>query len=245
MAKGTSIEWSSATWNPVTGCKEISAGCLNCYARKMANRLQKMGQANYRNGFEPTCHPHELDRPKRWTKPERIFVCSMADLFHSKVPDLFIHQVFHTMQQCPQHTFMVLTKRTQRLARIARYLPWPPNVWCGVSVESRDWRTRLFTLRGVPAAVRFVSAEPLLESLLPLDLTAIHQVIVGGESGHGARPMNPEWARELRDECARQGSAFFMKQMGGRQNKRSDLADLPEDLRIRNWPEVQGNGRLF
>ncbi len=238
MAK-SSIEWTDSVWNPVTGCREISAGCLNCYARKMANRLKLMGQPNYRNGFEVTCHPHELDRPARWRTPQRIFVCSMADLFHADVPDLFIQQVFRTMVECPRHTFMVLTKRSARLNRIASLLPWPPNVWLGVSIESRDHVDRMVPLKRVPAAVRFVSAEPLLESLLPINLEGIHQVITGGESGHGARPLNPDWCRELRNECARQGVAFFMKQLGGRQDKRSKLEDLPEDLRIREWPEVQ------
>lgn len=244
MAK-SSIEWTDFSWNPVTGCDKISAGCTNCYASTMANRLQRMGNPNYRNGFKVTTHPHELEKPLSWKKPLRIFVCSMADLFHSEVLDPFLMQVFDVMRRAHWHTFMVLTKRSHRLTRMVNMLPWPPNVWVGVSCESRDWVDRLAALRKVPAAVRFVSAEPLLMSLLPINLEGIHQVIAGGESGHYARPMDPQWARELRDECARQGSAFFMKQMGGRQSKRSDMADLPEDLRIRQWPEVQGNGRLF
>lgn len=239
------IEWCTDSWNPVTGCDKISAGCTNCYAKAMAERLQAMNKPNYRNGFKLTVHHHELEAPLKWRKPLRIFVCSMADLFHSEVPDLFIQRVFNTMGRCPHHTFMCLTKRTQRLGRLAGKLPWRPNIWMGVSLESRDWVERVGILRKVPAHVRFISAEPLLESLGPINLEGIHQVIAGGESGRYARPMDPDWARELRDQCAAQNVAFFMKQLGGRNGKRSTMEELPEDLRIREWPEVKQDGLLF
>ena len=240
MSDNSKIEWCDASWNPVTGCDEISPGCKSCYARKQAERNQAMGAPNYRNGFRVTEHPHALDIPLRWKRPRRIFVCSMADLFHAQVSDLFLNRVFGVMRKAKQHTFMVLTKRHRRLERFALQgcewpdLGWPANVWAGVSLESRDYMERLESLRLVDAAVRFVSAEPLLGSLLPFSLRGIHQVIVGGESAWDSnrRPMDMAWARELRDECRQQGTAFFFKQLGGRPN------DKGGNLQIREWPAL-------
>jgi len=248
MSDNTKIQWADSTWNPVTGCTEISPGCENCYARKQAERNQLMGSPNYRNGFKLTMHPHTLDIPLRWKRPRRIFVCSMGDLFHADVDNLFLNRVFGVMRKAHWHTFMVLTKRSRRLESYARQgcewpgLGWPANVWVGVSLENRDQLNRLYALKAVPApAIRFLSCEPLLGSLLPIDLAGIHQVIVGGESAwdNRRRDMDLTWARELRDECARQGVAYFFKQTGGRPNdKGGDLDKIPEDLRIRQWPEL-------
>lgn len=247
MSDNTKIQWANSTWNPVTGCTEISPGCANCYARKQAERNQAMGSPNYRNGFKVTCHPHTLDIPLRWTRPRRIFVCSMADLFHSGVDQLFLNRVFGVMRKAHQHTFMVLTKRHRRLLSYAQQgcewpgLGWPPNVWVGVTLEHRDYMERLEALRQVPGAVRFLSCEPLLGSLLPIDLAGIHQVIVGGESAWDGkrRDMDLSWARELRTEAQRQGVAFFFKQLGGRPNdKGGKLEQIPPDLQVREWPEL-------
>lgn len=253
MSDNTKIQWADSTWNPVTGCTEISPGCANCYARKQAERNQAMGSPNYRNGFQVTCHPHTLDIPLKWTRPRRIFVCSMADLFHAEVPDLFLNRVFGVMRKAHQHTFMVLTKRHRRLGCYAEQgcewpgLGWPPNVWAGVSVENREQLDRLQALRNfVPfPAVRFLSCEPLLESLGEVSLRGIHQVIVGGESAwdHRRRDMDLTWARELRDQCRAQGVAYFFKQLGGRPNEKGgELEEIPEDLRIREWPDLSKLG---
>lgn len=215
MADHSHIEWTEATWNPVTGCTKISQGCKNCYAERMAKRLRAMGAARYRNGFDLTVHEEALDLPRRWRAPRRIFVNSMSDLFHDDVPVEFIRKVFATMEACPQHTFQVLTKRATRLADIAQCLPWPRNVWMGVSVEDQDATARIAPLTRVPAAVRFLSVEPLLGPLETLELTGIHWVIVGGESGPRARPMREEWAESVLRQCRAAGVPFFFKQVGG------------------------------
>jgi protein gp37 len=214
MAK-SSIEWTEATWNPVTGCTKISAGCKNCYAERMARRLQAMGQPNYRNGFRLTLHEQALDLPRRWRKPQVVFVNSMSDLFHRDVPLAFLQRVFAVMQETARHRFQVLTKRADRLRALAPLLAWPDNVWMGVSVESDDHRGRIDDLRATPAAVKFLSLEPLLGPLPALDLHGIDWVIVGGESGPRARPMDPAWVRELRDHCVAARVPFFFKQWGG------------------------------
>jgi len=213
------IEWTEVTWNPVTGCSKISAGCANCYAERMARRLQAMGQPNYARGFRVTTHEGMLERPLAWTRPSTVFVNSMGDLFHEDVPTHFITRVFATMDAARRHTFQVLTKRSGRLATLAPVLPWPANVWAGVSVEAADYVHRIDDLRGVPAAVRFLSLEPLLGPLPELDLTDIDWVIVGGESGPGARPVNADWVREIRDQCLSAGVPFFFKQWGGTRKK--------------------------
>ena len=213
------IEWTEVTWNPVTGCSKVSAGCANCYAERMARRLQAMGQPNYARGFQVTTHEEMLERPLSWARPSTVFVNSMSDLFHEDVPADFVARVFATMDAAQRHTFQVLTKRSGRLASLAAVLPWPGNVWAGVSVESVDYARRIDDLRSVPAAVRFLSLEPLLGPLPELDLTGIDWVIVGGESGPGARPVDPDWVREIRDQCLSAGVPFFFKQWGGTRKK--------------------------
>ncbi len=215
MADNSKIEWTEATWNPVTGCSKISDGCKNCYAERLASRLRVMGSARYRNGFDITLHADLLEMPKRWRRPRVVFVNSMSDLFHDHVPVEFIQRVFDTMQSCPQHTFQVLTKRTARLRAIADKLPWPKNVWMGVSVENAAVMHRIDDLRAVPAAVRFLSCEPLLGPMPDLRLESIHWVIVGGESGPHARPMDKAWVMGILRQCRQAGVPFFFKQWGG------------------------------
>ena len=215
------IEWTDATWNPVTGCSKISAGCLNCYAERMAGRLQAMGQPNYRNGFQVTCHEHMLEYPLRWKKPRTIFVNSMSDLFHEEIPDAFIVQVFEVMRKASQHRFQVLTKRAGRLELLGRSLPCPENVWLGVTVEKYDYLNRIDLLRKTRAAVKFLSMEPLLSPMPGMDLRGIDWVIVGGESGPGARPMEAEWATEIQRQCQQAAVPFFFKQWGGPQKKKA------------------------
>lgn len=215
MGANSHIEWTEATWNPVTGCSKVSAGCKNCYAERLALRLQSMANPRYRNGFSITLHDDLVDLPKRWREPRLIFVNSMSDLFHEQVPLEFIQRLFLTMRGCRQHTFQILTKRSDRLRLLAPQLHWPTNVWMGVSVEDSRVLSRVGDLRGVPAAVRFLSCEPLIGSLAGIDLTNIQWVIVGGESGPGARPMKIEWVREMFRECRKQNVPFFFKQWGG------------------------------
>ncbi len=215
MAANSNIEWTEATWNPVTGCTKVSAGCKNCYAERLASRLQAMGNLRYRNGFKVTLHRDLVDLPKRWREPRLIFVNSMSDLFHEQVPLDFIQRVFATMHECSQHTFQILTKRSGRLKTLASELDWPRNVWMGVSVEDSRVLSRVDDLRRVPAAIRFLSCEPLIGSLAGIDLTDIHWVIVGGESGWGARTMKIEWIREVFRACRKHKVPFFFKQWGG------------------------------
>ena len=219
MGDKSAIEWTDATWNPVTGCTKISPGCKHCYAERLAVRLQAMGNPRYRNAFDVTLHADQIELPLRWRRPRRIFVNSMSDLYHEAVPDEYIQRVFDVMVRAEQHVFQVLTKRSERLPEIARRLPWPPNVWQGVSVENADYVARIADLRQVPAAVRFLSVEPLLGAIPKLPLDGIHWVICGGESGHERRELSPEWARLIRDQCVRMGVPFFFKQWGGRTSK--------------------------
>ncbi|GAB2941139.1 DUF5131 family protein [Micromonospora polyrhachis] len=228
MADHSAIEWTEATWNPTTGCDRISAGCDNCYALTLAKRLKAMGSAKYQNdgnaitsgpGFDVTIHEDALDIPRRWREPRTVFVNSMSDLFHARVPLDYVRRVFDVMADTPRHTYQVLTKRASRLAKLAPQLDWPGNVWMGMSVESEAELARIDHLRTVPAAVRFISAEPLLGSLDGINLGGIHWLIAGGESGQGARPMDPTWVRQLRDACTASGTAFFFKQWGGRTPK--------------------------
>ena len=221
MATGSSIEWTESTWNPVTGCTKISTGCKHCYAERMARRLQAMGQPNYRNGFKVTCHPDVLGHPTKWKRSQMIFVNSMSDLFHKDVSAAFIGEVFFTMNETPWHTYQILTKRSGRLAQLAARLKWSPNIWMGVTVESAAHVGRIDDLRTVSAAVRFLSLEPLLGPLPELDLTGIGWVIVGGESGPGARPMDPAWVADIRDQCLVARVPFFFKQWGGIQKKKA------------------------
>jgi len=207
------------TWNPVTGCIKVSQGCKHCYAERMAKRLRAMGAARYAGGFMPTLHHDLIDAPRAWKRPRLIFVNSMSDLFQEAVPDDFIRRVFDTMKECPQHTFQILTKRSQRLRDLSPSLPWAPNMWMGVSVEDSRVKDRIDDLAAVPAHVRFLSCEPLIGPLDRLNLKNIHWVIVGGESGPGARAMNPEWVESLQKQCASKGVAFFFKQWGGVRKK--------------------------
>jgi protein gp37 len=219
MASYSSIEWTEATWNPVTGCSKISPGCTHCYAERMAARLKAMGNPRYHNGFRVTLHHDFIDLPARWRKSRLVFVNSMSDLFHEQVPVDFIKGVFETMRNTPQHRYQVLTKRAERLVELAPSLEWPPNVWMGVTVENQDYTCRVDLLRRVPAYVRFLSIEPLIGPITDLPLHDLHWVIVGGESGPGARPMDPEWVRRLRAICLGAEVPFFFKQWGGTNKK--------------------------
>ena len=215
------IEWRESTWNPVTGCTKISSGCANCYAERMAKRLKAMGQANYVNGFEVTTHPHVLEHPLNWKKPQVIFVNSMSDLFHEDIPLEFIERVFDVMTRASWHTFQILTKRAERLAEMAPLLNWPDNVWMGVTVENADCAYRIAHLQNVPAAVRFLSMEPLLSRVVDINLANIDWVIVGGESGPGSRPIEERWVRDIRKQCRKANVPFFFKQWGGVNKKKA------------------------
>ena len=242
MATNSAIEWTGSTWNPVTGCIKISPGCKHCYAERMAKRLQAMGQKNYINGFELALHPHALELPLSWKKPQTIFVNSMSDLFLDEVPTAFIQQVFNVMRRAHWHTFQVLTKRAERLASLSPELPWEKNIWMGVSVENRDYASRVDHLRGTGAQVKFLSMEPLLGPVPYLDLRGIDWVIVGGESGPGARPMQEEWVVEIKEQCLRAQVPFFFKQWGGVRKKKAgrELQGWTwEQMPRQNWEETQ------
>jgi protein gp37 len=215
MAGFTKIEWTEATWNPVTGCDKISPGCKNCYAERLALRLQAAGTAQYKNGFFLTLHPESLEIPVSWKKPKVIFVNSMSDLFHKNVPLAFIKQVFAVMQATPQHQFQILTKRAERLVELDDQLQWGDNIWMGVSVESSEYLCRIDHLKRIAAKIKFLSLEPLLGPLPRLDLEGIDWVIVGGESGPHSRPMKPQWVRQIRAQCVAAKVPFFFKQWGG------------------------------
>jgi protein gp37 len=219
MALHSAIEWTEATWNPVTGCTKVSPGCNHCYAERMARRLQAMGQPNYRNGFHVTMHEHMLERPLQWSTPRMVFVNSMSDLFHENVTVTFVQRVFDVMRRASWHTFQILTKRSERLLELNAVIDWPPNVWMGVSVENQDYTLRIDHLRDTDAFVKFLSAEPLLGPLPNLYLRDIGWVIVGGESGPRARPMSEEWVVDIRDQCLEASIPFFFKQWGGTQRK--------------------------
>ncbi|MGH3886684.1 MAG: DUF5131 family protein [Pseudonocardiaceae bacterium] len=228
MADRSPIEWTQATWNPSTGCDRVSAGCDNCYALALAQRLKAMGSMKYQTdgdlrtsgpGFGLTVHPIALNIPRQWRAPRMIFVNSMSDLFHAKVPIEFVRDVFAVIAETPQHSYQLLTKRARRLRRVADRLDWPSNLWMGVSVENAETLDRVDDLRHVPAAVRFLSCEPLLGPLDEIDLTGVHWVIAGGESGANARPVDPAWVRGLRDTAVRSRVPFFFKQWGGRTPK--------------------------
>lgn len=239
MAMSSGIEWTQATWNPVTGCSKTSSGCRNCYAERMARRLQAMGQPNYRRGFQVTVHPEMLELPLRWKKPLRIFVNSMSDLFHEDVPASFIADVFDVMNRTHWHQFQVLTKRADRLRSLAEGLPWAANIWMGVSVESREYVHRIEALRETGAAVKFISFEPLLAPIGGFPTQGIDWVIVGGESGPRARPMSAEWVVDIREECRCSGIPFFFKQWGGWNRKKSGRI-----LEGRVWDETPSRVEL-
>ena len=233
MATKSKIEWTESTWNPVTGCTKISPGCKNCYAERMAKRLQAMGQPNYANGFSLTVHPHVVEATLSWKAPQVIFVNSMSDLFHKDVPLAFIQKVFDVMKRAHWHQFQILTKRSGRMLQLDSSLAWAGNIWMGVSVETEQYQHRIDDLRQTSAAVKFLSLEPLLGSLPSLDLAGIDWVIVGGESGPRARPMDEEWVLEIRDQCVDQGVPFFFKQWGGTNKKKAGRI-----LQGRTWDEM-------
>jgi protein gp37 len=238
----TTIEWTEVTWNPVTGCDRTSAGCDNCYALALSKRLKAMGAEKYQNdgdprtsgpGFGITTHPASLKQPYGWRKPVTVFVNSMSDLFHAKVPAGFVQDVFDVMADTPQHTYQVLTKRSLRLRRMADKLNWPANVWMGVSVEEPKVLNRIDHLRDVPAAVRFLSCEPLIAPLPAMDLTGMDWVIAGGESGPNHRPIESAWVEDIRDQCVATNVPFFFKQWGGRTPKQHG-----RELEGRTWSEM-------
>ncbi len=232
MATSSSIEWTEATWNPLTGCTKVSPGCKYCYAERMSLRLQAMGQPNYVNGFSLALHEHMLSIPLHWKKPRRIFVNSMSDLFQNNVPLDFIKKVFAVMKEANQHQFQVLTKRSDRLLELDKNLDWRRNIWMGVSVENQKYAFRIDHLRQTRAHIKFLSLEPLLGPLNDLDLSGIDWVIVGGESGPKARPVDPAWVRDIRDQCLDAGVAFFFKQWGGKRKNKTG-----RKLDGRTWSE--------
>ncbi len=219
MSDRSTIEWTEASWNPATGCTKVSPGCAHCYAETFAERFRGVPDHPYGQGFDLKLWPDRLDVPLRWRRPRMIFVNSMSDLFHESIPDEFIKAVFTVMGQADRHTFQILTKRQDRLVDLAAELDWHPNVWMGVTIENRRFVHRADRLREIPAAVRFISAEPLLGALEGLDLDGIDWLIAGGESGHRHRPVREEWIVELRDRCHDEGVAFFFKQWGGARAK--------------------------
>lgn len=232
----SSIEWTESTWNPLTGCTKISPGCKFCYAERMAKRLQGMSQPRYVNGFDLTLHEDALELPLAWKKPQRVFVNSMSDMFHKDVPLAFIQRAFDVMRRASWHQFQVLTKRSDRLLELSPSIAWPTNVWMGVSVERQDYVSRIDDLRGTGAAVKFLSLEPLLGPLRDLHLAGIDWVIVGGESGPGARPMDEQWVLDIRTQCHAGGVPFFFKQWGGINKKKSGR--LLEGRTWDDWPRV-------
>lgn len=244
----TKISWTDKTWNPVTGCTKISAGCKNCYAERMAKRLQLMGQANYRDGFAVRTHEHMLGQPLKWKKPCRVFVASMADLFHRKAPDAFIDRVLAVVQQTSRHSYQLLSKRAGRMAEYAAATDWPTNAWAGVSVEDQRVVDRIDMLRQIDAPIRWISAEPLLEPLPNLNLDGIAWLVVGGESGPGARPCELEWIEDLVEQCDAAGVKPFVKQYGTVLAKRmgctnrtgADPSEWPKHLQRQEFPEVGG-----
>ena len=239
MGEKSSIEWTEATWNPLTGCNRVSPGCKNCYAERMSVRLKAMGQPNYSNGFKLALHEESLAIPFRWKKPMNIFVNSMSDLFYEEVPIDFIESVFDVMNKAYWHRFQVLTKRSERLLDLSPQLHWASNIWMGVSVENQDYLYRIDQLRETHASVKFLSIEPMLGPLDDINLNGIDWVIVGGESGPGARPMNPSWVAGVRDQCLNASVPFFFKQWGGVNKKKAG-----RQLDGRIWNEMPSRGKL-
>jgi len=238
MATKSSIEWTGSTWNPVTGCVKISPGCKHCYAERMARRLQAMGQPNYVNGFALALHEHAIELPLNWKKPQTIFVNSMSDLFMKEVPKGFILKVFEVMRKAHWHTFQVLTKRSERLLELSPELKWAPNIWMGVSVENQDYTYRIDHLRETGASTKFLSLEPLLGQIPNMNLEGIDWVIVGGESGPGARPMDASWVIDIRNQCLKSKVPFFFKQWGGTNKKKAG-----RELEGRVWDEMPHGGK--
>jgi protein gp37 len=233
MSLSTAIEWTDSTWNPVTGCTKISSGCANCYAERLALRLQAMGNPSYKNGFSVTLHEDMLELPLKWKKPQAIFVNSMSDLFHEDIPVEFIKRIFNTMRLAKWHRFQILTKRAERMLEISPQLPWAPNIWMGVTVENNNHISRIENLKKTNAPVKFLSLEPLLSSLPNLHLNGINWVIVGGESGPKARPVKEEWVIDIKNQCLEENVPFFFKQWGGINKKKAGRV-----LEGRVWSET-------
>ena len=233
MALASSIEWTDSTWNPLTGCTKISLGCTNCYAERMALRLQAIGQPNYANGFRITLHGNLIELPLGWKKPQTIFVNSMSDLFHEEVTDEFIFRIFDTMRRAKWHRFQILTKRSKRLLDLSPHLQWMPHIWVGVSVESQNYTFRIDHLRKTEARIKFLSLEPLLGPIPDLNLEGIDWVIVGGESGPRARAMQAGWVIDIRNQCQKSKVPFFFKQWGGTNKKKAGRL-----LEGRTWDEI-------
>lgn len=233
MGTKSSIEWTESTWNPVTGCTKVSPGCKHCYAERMAKRLQAMGQANYVNGFRLTIHERTLELPLHWKTPQVIFVNSMSDLFHADVPVWFIERAFDVMNRAHWHQFQILTKRPERTLELSQSLTWASNIWMGTSVETADYIHRIDDLRNTGAFLKFLSLEPLLGPIPNLNLEGIDWVIVGGESGSGARPMSEKWVLDIRDQCVAANVPFFFKQWGGVHKKKAGRL-----LQGRTWDEM-------
>jgi protein gp37 len=240
MASDSSIEWTESTWNPVTGCSKISPGCKNCYAERMTKRLKGMRQPNYTNGFKLTIHEKTLELPQHWRKARTIFVNSMSDLFHEEVPVEFIQRVFSVMRQANWHRFQILTKRSARLLELNSLLSWMPHVWIGVSVENQDYTFRIDHLRRTNAHVKFLSFEPLLGPLPKLNLRGIDWVIVGGESGPGARHMERAWVIDILNQCRKMGVSFFFKQWGGVNRKK-----FGRRLEGKEWNEMPSQAEVI
>jgi protein gp37 len=238
MGDNSAIEWTDATWNPVTGCTKVSPGCKYCYAERLATRLKAMGNPRYKNGFDLTLQADQLQLPLKWRQPRRIFVNSMSDLFHEQIPADYIRAVFDVMNRASWHNFQILTKRAERLAALAAKLTWGSNIWQGVSVEGPDYLSRITYLQTVPARIRFLSLEPLLNGIPNLPLEHIHWVIVGGESGPNHRPIRPEWVRNIRDQCRSQRIPFFFKQWGGLNSKAGGC--LLDGRKWHEWPSITG-----
>ncbi|MGD0779353.1 MAG: phage Gp37/Gp68 family protein [Dehalococcoidales bacterium] len=233
MSLSTAIEWTDSTWNPVTGCTKVSSGCMNCYAERLALRLQAMGNPSYKNGFSVTLHEDALTLPLKWKKPQTIFVNSMSDLFHENIPLEFILRVFDIMRRADWHCFQILTKRSERMLELSPRLPWVSNIWMGITVEAENYMYRIEHLKGTGAAVKFLSLEPLLSPINNLSLAGIDWVIVGGESGPNARPMKKDWVVDIRNQCQNKNVPFFFKQWGGINKKKAG-----RELDGRIWSEI-------
>ena len=233
MSTKSSIEWTESTWNPITGCSKISSGCKNCYAERMAKRLQAMNQPNYRNGFELTTHSHAMEMPLKWKKPQIVFVNSMSDIFHRLVPKRFILDLFAVMNRADWHRYQILTKRSERMLKLDSEIPWSKHIWMGVTVENADYKFRIDDLRKTKANIIFISFEPLLGPIGKLNLKGIDWVIVGGESGPGARPMLEEWVLEIKEQCENLNLPFFFKQWGGVRKKKNGRT-----LQDKTWNEM-------
>lgn len=238
MTESKIVEWTEQPWNPVTGCTKISSGCAHCYAEKTAKWLQRIKNPRYKNGFDLTLHEDLLEQPMHWRKPRRIFIGSMSDIFHGDIPEYFVLKAFETMNKCPQHTFIVLTKRADNMENLSAKIEWTDNIWLGVTVEEAKYSDRIDNLKNTTANKKFVCAEPLLGDLGKLDLTDIDWLVIGGESGKNARPMEEEWIVNLRDQCIDQNVMFTFKQWGGEKRKENGSLlqgqyhhDLPEVMR--------------